>query len=578
MATSLEQLRAAQTRSDLANLLKIETRSLTYQLYKIQPSQRYRSFSIPKKSGGERIINAPNDRLKHIQAQLSELLYKCLSEIESESPNRKTVAHGFFKTRGILSNALPHVGKRYVLNMDLQNFFGEINFGRVRGYFLKDRNFQLNPDVATTIAQIACHDNQLPQGSPSSPIISNLILRMVDVRLASLSSDNDVYYTRYADDLTFSTNKRTFPRRLARRRLFKKSAWVLSKRLRDEIHAAGFEINRSKTRMQITGSRQEVTGLIVNKKVNVDQRYYRVTRSMCNSLFCHGFYHDPKVPPEARNKTNQIKSLAPLEGRLGHIYFIKARRDRTEDDQRRLLNSHEFIAPIAMTKLYRKYLFFKHFVANPRPIIFTEGKTDVVYLKCAIRARRTHFPALVDDSSGSPQSLVSFVKPSKINAKLMNGGSGSGGFPALIKNYQTEMSRFPFAPQTNPVIIFVDNDDGGRSAIAAAKEVSKKAISLSNPQLWHHICGNLYLLKTPIATTAPYHSCAEDLFPLDVLATKVAGKAFNPRKNMDPNKEYGKHIFSDQVVRHVSDPTKFSMFDPVLQALTEIISDHKSKV
>src|SRR5690606_25401369 len=107
-----------------------------------------------------------------------------------------------------------HIGKKNVLNIDLKDYFDCFNFGRVRGFFLKNNNFKLNPDVATTIAQIACYNDTLPQGSPCSPVISNLITHALDIRLASLAKKHSCVYTRYADDLTFSTNRSPFPAQL----------------------------------------------------------------------------------------------------------------------------------------------------------------------------------------------------------------------------------------------------------------------------------------------------------------------------------------------------------------------------
>src|SRR5207253_493823 len=85
----------------------------------------------------------------------------------------------------------------------------------VRGYFIRDKNFVLNEKVATVIAQIACHENALPQGSPCSPVISNLIAHVLDTHLVRLASRVGCTYSRYADDLTFSTNKKPFPREIA---------------------------------------------------------------------------------------------------------------------------------------------------------------------------------------------------------------------------------------------------------------------------------------------------------------------------------------------------------------------------
>jgi hypothetical protein len=104
-----------------------------------------------------------------------------------------------------------------VLNIDLEDFFGTVNLGRVRGFFIKERNFALKPRVATVLAQIACHDNALPQGSPCSPVISNLIGHVLDIQLSALARKTGCTYSRYADDITFSTNKQVFPPAIAKR-------------------------------------------------------------------------------------------------------------------------------------------------------------------------------------------------------------------------------------------------------------------------------------------------------------------------------------------------------------------------
>jgi retron-type reverse transcriptase len=107
----------------------------------------------------------------------------------------------------INTNTIVHLNQKNVPNIDLSNFFDSFNVGRVRGFFIKNRNFELHPDIATVIAQIACLDNKLPQGSPCSPVITNLITHSLDIRLASLAKKYSCSYSRYADDITISTRK-----------------------------------------------------------------------------------------------------------------------------------------------------------------------------------------------------------------------------------------------------------------------------------------------------------------------------------------------------------------------------------
>jgi RNA-directed DNA polymerase len=185
-----------------------------------------------------RTIQAPDDRLKELQIALKEVLEKCNSEI-SPSPEvpkgirpsiPKSLSHGFEKHRSIVTNAWAHKNRRFVLNLDIADFFPSINFGRVRGFFMKNRGYALHERVATVIAQIACFNNELPQGSPCSPIISNLVAHLLDVRLANLAKQTRCTYTRYADDLTFSTNQREFPVELAREDASTPGRWSLMPR------------------------------------------------------------------------------------------------------------------------------------------------------------------------------------------------------------------------------------------------------------------------------------------------------------------------------------------------------------
>jgi RNA-directed DNA polymerase len=153
--------------------------------------------------------------LKKLQKRLAGILYDCLTEIEETEKRKNNLSHAYRRKFSIISNARAHQSRRFVLNIDLKDFFPSFNFGRIRGFFLINKHFKLSEPVATLIAQIASNDGHLPQGSPCSPILSELLTHFLDIRLVRLAAKNKCSYTRYADDITFSTNQKKFPAALA---------------------------------------------------------------------------------------------------------------------------------------------------------------------------------------------------------------------------------------------------------------------------------------------------------------------------------------------------------------------------
>ena len=198
-----------KSRNELADLLGISRKRLTYLLYIKHLENMYTSFEIPKKSGGQRLINAPNKELKLIQRRLANELYEYHTRLNKDK-QIDGVSQAFEKGKSIFTNAKIHRKKRFIINVDLENFFDNIHFGRVRGYLIKNKDFQLSEEVATVIAQLTCFKGSLPQGAPTSPIISNYICNIFDLRIIKLAKKYKLNYTRYADDLTFSTNDKYF--------------------------------------------------------------------------------------------------------------------------------------------------------------------------------------------------------------------------------------------------------------------------------------------------------------------------------------------------------------------------------
>ena len=194
----------------LPSLLQFQPKALSYILYKKPPKTRYSSFNIPKRDGASVTINAPSPELKLFQRNLSDFLQNCAAEINEGQKRKDQLAHGFKRDRSIVTNAVKHQKKRYVFNIDLK-ISSDHQFRPRPRLFHQGRQFHVHPKVATILAQIACHEKGLPQGSPCSPVISNLVGHILDIHLCRLASSNGCTYSRYADDITFSTNKPDFP-------------------------------------------------------------------------------------------------------------------------------------------------------------------------------------------------------------------------------------------------------------------------------------------------------------------------------------------------------------------------------
>lgn len=565
----LRDLQSARDLEDLATLLGYSKKGVAYILYKQSDAQKYRKFFIPKKAGGVREICAPRRRLKKLQRKLADLLCECVSEIEESEPHRQRLAHGYYRGRNIVSNAKPHRSRRYVLNVDIEDYFGSINFGRVRGILIADKRFQLRPEVATVIAQIACHDNRLPQGSPASPVVSNIVGRLIDVRFAKVAKRHGCTYTRYVDDITFSTGRLDFPRRLARQRMCARSTWKIGRELRDEFKRLDFRVSESKTRMQLRTARQDVTGLVVNQKVNVAQEYSRSVRHMCHSLFKNGFYYIPWSSSEFHGPPAPVTSLAPLGGRLGHVWYIKARQDR--DDKINKAAGHQ--PPKKTFELYRDFLRFKYFVAAQSPVIVTEGKSDVSYIRSAIKVfhpKYTRLSAVVD---GELEILPNFLRPSKVNQALLNLGDGTGGMSQLICGYKNMMERFEYCPMSAPVLLVVDNDKGGKPVLKEGRKLSASGPAPGIGMSWMHVCLNLYLVWTPKVGKKP-ESRMEDLFSASLLGKTVAGKKFDPDKPHGDHSSISKAVFADKIVAAARDPLDFPGFPPLLASIEAAITHH----
>ena len=561
----LEVLKAAHTLSDLAGLLNHKPSSLSYVIYKGDPAQKYTTFQIPKRNGGHRTIKAPTPALKLIQRKLSDLLQDCVDEINIKTGRKDISAQGFKRDRSIITNARRHRNRKFIFNLDLADFFPSINFGRVMGFFIKNRDFELHRDVAKVIAQIACHDHTLPQGSPCSPVISNLIANLLDVRLVRLAATAGATYTRYADDLTFSSNKRDFPPEIA---VVDEDphSWQPSRELRGVIERTGFSINDSKTHMMYRRSRQDVTGLIVNKKVNIRWEYRHTVRAMVHRLVTSGVFEvDATLPDGSFGK--RPGSLNELHGMLGFINSIDVfNQDKTPN--------HVAVDNAKKEKSYREFLLYSQFYANERPVIICEGDTDNVYLTHAIRNLAPEFPDLAEVKDGKISLKVRLYKyPRTSTARILglkDGGTGHLG--SFLLTYKNETARFTAPGLAEPVIVLFDNDSGA-SAIKSMI-TNKFKVKITGDEPFVHVLKNVYAMATPKPPGAT-QSKIEDFFSAETKAIPHDGKTFDST-DADKTKHLSKRAFAHQVVRPNADKIDFAGFKPLLTNIAAAIQKHRA--
>lgn len=277
---------------ELAQFLEIEYKQLRFLTYHrdVVKFDNYTRYTIPKKKGGVRNIAAPKKVLKNSQRKiLDEIL--CKIEVSE-------CANGFIQGKSVVSGAELHINNKVelLINMDLENFFPTITFERVRGMFQK---FGYSGYVSSLLAMICTYcermemeikgekvyvkttDRILPQGAPSSPMITNIICSKLDKRLKGLADKYEFTYSRYADDMSFSfgegnlilnSNKEETKDDLN----IGKVLGIISKIIKEE----GFNINTEKTKFLRKNNRQAITGIVINNdEVGVPKKWVKQLRA-----------------------------------------------------------------------------------------------------------------------------------------------------------------------------------------------------------------------------------------------------------------------------------------------------------
>lgn len=285
-------------------------------------NKRYHTFSIRKKTGGERVINSPMGALGMMQKALRAIFAICV-EIHPK-------AMGFTEGKSVVNNARLHIGKNYVYNIDLKDFFHSFKKWQVKRIFTQVP-FQLPEEIANYLASLCVHtididgkkQQVLPQGAPTSPILTNILCKKMDIALDKLAKKYKATYSRYADDITFSSNKAVFnnPNFL--------------QELEAIIHKNKLQINPKKTRLQKKSERQEVTGITVNEKLNTTRKYVKQIRMWIYLIEKYGvekaetIFRKDYIKEKGHIKCNKNPMFSVIGGKLLYLKMVKSQEDST---------------------------------------------------------------------------------------------------------------------------------------------------------------------------------------------------------------------------------------------------------
>ena len=378
-------------------------------------------------------------------------------------------------------------------------------------------------------------------------------------------------YTRYADDMTFSTNDMNF------RDKYSEFYYELSRLILKE----GFSINHKKTRLQLKDERQEVTGLVVNQKVGVPREFCKETRAMAHNLYVNGEYYINGV----RGTLNQ------LQGRFAYINSIDKKNNELSGKMEgkepfRKLNGREL--------QFQRFLFYRFFFANPYPLVVTEGKTDILYIKAALKNLYKEYPKLITRrEDGTFEFHISFLNRTKrtrffFNLQVDGADSMSSIYyfssgcirDKAYTNYIECFKKLSGHQAENPVMLLFDNEwKSGKPLCKFAKDVvkmsddNKDALRKDERAL---LLDNLYLLITPMRDKNMLESDIEMLFKPETLNIQIAGKSFSKSDQYDQTLYYGKNEFAKYVMRHYRE-IDFTYFRPLLTNMTRILEEYEKR-
>jgi len=313
--------------------------------------------------------------------------------------------------------------------------------------------------------------------------------------------------------------------------------------------------------MQYCDSRQDATGLVVNKKVNVRKEYYKLARSMCWQLVTKG------AAFEKVGGTSVAMDLNKLRGRLAFIYQIKG-----WDDARRKIPAEE-TEKSCFHRVYADFLNYVSFFGQTQPTIVCEGKTDNIYIRCALRSLAAQYPTLVQVQGGKRNFLVRLFKFTTTAQRVQRLSGGASQLNNLLSNYRKMIKDFKGVPK-QPTILIVDNDSGPENLFKHLSKLLNKKVDGGDP--YYFVYENLYVVPVPKVGEA--FTAMEQLFEAKVLTTKLDGKELDlTNKEPDGKKFYSKSRFSIDVIQKNQATINFNRFKPLLDRIVAVQADYATK-
>lgn len=267
------------------------------------PEKYYEKKYIPKKDGTKRKLLVPNKTLKMIQRNILNHVLKGL-EVSS-------YACAYVPNKGLKDNTRGHVGQKIVLKLDIKNFFQNITFELLYSVL---PNTIFPPSVKVLLLKLCTYEDYLPQGAPTSPYLSNLVMKNFDNYIGEYCLMQNINYTRYSDDLTFSGDFDV-------------------KKLKNKVDAfldtLGFSLNEKKTRVLRSNQRQVITGIVVNEKINMSKEIRRKIRQEMYYINKYGIINHNRF-------VNQNATLSSMLGKVNYGLFLNSSNKELKSYQKKL--------------------------------------------------------------------------------------------------------------------------------------------------------------------------------------------------------------------------------------------------